>query len=156
MLTMSASSCRWWICRASFSEKPIMGLSTRGIFGTTPVNWTFWTILRLVFRAFLDVLMVAVPSIIILMSPSGGLGRSLSRQGTCSWGGFALSLLMNFCNFPCLMRTSICCFKSKQLAVSWPWSWWKRQYLSLDHLLGSPFSLSGKIKAPSSLICIRA
>ena len=39
--------------------------------------------------------------------------------------------------------------------MSWPWSWWKRQYLSLDLLLGSPFSLLGKFRVPSSLICIR-
>ena len=43
MLTTSASSCGWWRRQASSSsEKPIMGLSTRGIFGTTPVSWTFW------------------------------------------------------------------------------------------------------------------
>ena len=44
--------------------------------------------------------------------PYGGLGRSLSRRGFCSWGGWSvLSFLTNLCNFPCLIRASICCFK---------------------------------------------
>ena len=37
----------------------------------------------------------------------------------------------------------------------WLWSRWKRQYLSLDFLLGCPFNLSGHVKATSSLIYIR-
>ena len=97
-----------------------------------------------------------MPPTIILMSPRGGLGRSLSRWGACSWGGgFVLSLLTNFYNFSRLIRASICCFKSKQSAMSWPWSRWKRQYRSLGHLLGSPFSFPRKVKASLSLICIR-
>lgn len=39
--------------------------------------------------------------------------------------------------------------------MSWPWSQWKRQYLSLDLLLGSPFNLPCHIKVVSSLIYIR-
>ena len=52
------------------------------------------------------------------------------------------------------MKASICCFKSLHSNVSWSWSRWKRQYLSLDLLLGPPFNLSGNVKAPSSLIYI--
>ena len=44
-------------------------------------------------------------------------------------------------NFPCLIRFSICCFKSKHSSVSYPWSLWKRQYLFLLRLLGFPFNL---------------
>ena len=36
-----------------------------------------------------------------------------------------------------------------------PWSLWKRQYILLLHLLGSPFIFSGHFKDGSSLICIR-
>ena len=101
--------------------------------------------------------MVTMPPIIILMSPRGGLGRLLSRRRACSWEGESvLSLLMNFCNLPSLIRALICYFKLKQPAVSWPWSQWKWQYRSLGRLLGSPFSFSGKIKALLSLICIRS
>ena len=39
--------------------------------------------------------------------------------------------------------------------MSWPWSQWKQQYLSLDLLLRSPFNLPGHIKVVSSLIYIR-
>ena len=39
--------------------------------------------------------------------------------------------------------------------MSQPWSWWKRQYLFLDHLLGSLFNFPGNVRAPSSLIYIR-
>ena len=39
--------------------------------------------------------------------------------------------------------------------MSWPWSRWKWQYLSLNRLLGSLFNFPENIKAPSSLICIR-
>ena len=60
-----------------------------------------------------------------------------------------------FLNFPCLMRFSICCFKSKYSSVSCPWSLWKQQYLFLLCLLGSLFIFSGHFKYGSSLICIR-
>ena len=60
-----------------------------------------------------------------------------------------------FLNFPCLMRFSIYCFKSKHSFVSCPWSLWKWQYLFRLRLLGSPFIFSGHFKEGSSLICIR-
>ena len=91
----------------------------------------------------------------LLMSPMGGLRRSFSFRATCSYGGSFFSLLMNLCNFPYLIRASICCFKSQQSDVSWPWLQWKQQYLSLGLLLGSPFNLLGNVKDPLSLICIR-
>ena len=77
----------------------MMGLSTRAIFGMKP-------------EAFLDEPEAVVPPIIILMYPMGGLKRSFSRRATCSCGESILSLLMNLCNFPYLIRVSICCFKS--------------------------------------------
>ena len=58
-------------------------------------------------------------------------------------------------NFPCLIRFSIYCFRSKHSFVSCPWSLWKQQYLFLLHLLGSPFIFSSHFKEGSSLICIR-
>ena len=59
-----------------------------------------------------------------------------------------------FLNFPCLIRFSIYCFKSKHSSVSCPWSLWKRQYLFLLRLLGFSFIFSGHFKERSSLICI--
>ena len=60
-----------------------------------------------------------------------------------------------FLNFPCVMRFSIYCFKSKHSFVSCPWSLWKWQYLFLLRLLRSPFIFSCHFKEGSSLICIR-
>ena len=91
----------------------------------------------------------------LLMSPMDGLGRSFSFRATCSCGGSFFSLLTNLCNFSCLIRAFICCFKSQQSDVSWPWLQWKQQYLSLGLLLRSPFNLSRNVKAPLSLIYIK-
>ena len=146
MLTTSTSSCGWCSRQVSSSVKLITRLSIHAIFRTKPVSWTFWTILRYVLHAFLDELEAMVPPTIILMSPRGGLGWSFSLRVACSDGGSVLSLLTNLCNFPYLIRASICCFKSKHSYVSWPWSWWKRQYFSLDLLLGSPFSLPAMLR----------
>ena len=55
------------------------GLSRRAILGTELVSWTFWTILRQVFQAFLEEPIVVVSPAIILMSPMGGFECSLSR-----------------------------------------------------------------------------
>ena len=89
---------------------------------------------------------------ITLISPSGGRDDS-------SIFPFNFSSLCSrprkFLNFPYFMRFSICYFKSKQSSVSCPWSLWKRQYLFLLRLLGSPFIFSGHFKDGSSLICIR-
>ena len=89
---------------------------------------------------------------ITLISPSGGRDDS-------SIFPFNFSSLWSrprkFLNFPYFMRFSICYFKSKQSSVSCPWSLWKRQYLFLLRLLGSPFIFSGHFKDGSSLICIR-
>ena len=60
----------------------------------------------------LDEPKAVVPPTIILMSPRGGLGCSFSLRATYSCGGSVLSLLTNLRNFPCLIRVSICCFKS--------------------------------------------
>ena len=85
--------------------------------------------------------------------------RSLLNLWYGSWslGGFspALSCPTNRCNFPCLMKASICCFRSYQLEVSCPWLRWKRQYLFLGLLFRSPFSSPSHAKAELSLICIR-
>ena len=89
---------------------------------------------------------------ITLISPSGALDGSSNFAFNFSslW-----SRPRKFLNFPCLMRFSICYFKSKHSSVSYPWSLWKRQYLFLLHLLGSPFISSSHFKEGSSLICIR-
>ena len=89
---------------------------------------------------------------ITLISPSGGRDDS-------SIFPFNFSSLWSrprkFLNFPYLMRFSICCFKSKHSSVSCLWSLWKRQYLFLLRLLGSPFISFSHFKDGSSLICIR-
>ena len=113
-------------------------------------SWTFYTTLRYVFLDLEDC-PIEVPSIITLISPSKGRDDSSSFP-------FNFSSLWyhptKFLNFPCLMRFSISCFKSKHSSVSCPWSLWKQQYLFLLRLLGSPFIFSGYFKEGSSLICI--
>ena len=86
-----------------------------------------------------------------LISPSGGHDNSSSFA---FYFLFLWSRPRKFLNFPCLIRFSICYFKSKHLSVSCPWSLWKWQYLFLLRLLGSPFIFSGHFKEGSSLICI--
>ena len=154
-MTTNALSCGWWRRQASSSMNPITGLSIRAIFGVYPVSWMFWTIRRYVLHAFLEKLEVALPLTFILMSPKGGLGHSFSLRAGCLWGCSIPSLLMNLYNFPCLIRASICCFKSWHSDVSWPWSRWKWQYLSLYCLMGSPFNLPGNVNALLPLIYIR-
>ena len=86
-----------------------------------------------------------------LISPSGG------RDGSFRFP-FNFSSLWSrprkFLNFPCMMRFSIYCFKSKHSSVSCPLSLWKRKYLFLLRLLGSPFIFSVHFKEGSSLIYI--
>ena len=87
-----------------------------------------------------------------LISPSGGC------DGSSNFPFSFLSLWSRprkFLNFPCLMRLSIYYLKSKHSSVSCPWSLWKRQYLFLLRLLGSPFIFSGHFKEGSSLICMK-
>ena len=79
------------------------GLSIRGIFGTDPMSWTLWTILRKVLRAFLEDSATAVPPTIILMSPMGGPRRSFSRRGACSSGVSVLSLLLQVTAVGCVV-----------------------------------------------------
>ena len=112
--------------------------------------WITYVLTRYIFFNLEDC-PVEVPPIITLISPSGGRDDS-------STFAFNFSSLWSrprkFLNFPCLMRFSICCFKSKHSFVSCPWSLWTRQYLFLLRLLGSPFIFSDHFKDRSSLICI--
>ena len=146
-----ASSWGWWILAASSSVKLMACLSVILIFGDRPDSWTFCTTFKYVFLD-LDDWPVESPPKIILISPSGGRDDS-------STFAFNFSSLWShprkFLNFPCLMRFSICCFRSKHSSVSCLWSLWKRQYLFRLRLLGSPFIFSGHFKEGSSLICIR-
>ena len=146
-----ASSWGWWILSASSSVKVIACSSVDLALGDRPESWTLCTTFKYAFLD-LDNWPVELPPIMTLISPSGGRGDS-------SIFPFSFSSLWShprkFLNFPCLMRFSICCFKSKHSSVSWPWSLWKRQYLFLLRLLGSPFIFSGHFKEGSSLICIR-
>ena len=87
--------------------------------------------------------------------PQGGLDPSFSLRAGAPWFCSVPSSSTNFCSFPCLMKASIYCFKSLHSNVSWSWSQWKRQYLSLNLLLGPPFNLPRNVKAHSSLICIK-
>ena len=113
-------------------------------------SWTFCTTFRYIFLDLKDCL-VKVPSMITFISPSRGYDNSSSFPFNFSslW-----SCPMKFLNFPCLMRFSIYCFKSKHSSVLCSWSLQKRQYLFLLHLLGSPFIFFGHFKDGSSLICM--
>ena len=139
-----------WTLSASLSLNVMAYSSIKLVLGDRPKSWTFCTTFRYVFLDLEDCA-VEVPSMITLISPSGGRDDSSSFPFNFSslW-----SRLRKFLNFPCLMRFSICCFKSKHSSVSCPWSLWKRQYLFPLRLLGSLFIFSGHFKDGSSLICI--
>ena len=119
--------------------------------GNHPESWTLYTTFRYVFLD-LDNWPVELPPIITLISPRGGRDDS---------SAFPLNFLSlwsrprKLLNFPYLIRFSICYFRSKHSSISCPWSLWKRQYLFLLRLLGSPFIFSGHFKEGSSLICMR-
>ena len=130
-----ASSCGWWTLSTSLSLNVMACSSVTLILGDHPESWTFCTTFRYVFLDLEDCLIEVLP-MITFISPSGGHDDSSSYPFNFSslW-----SCPRKFLNFPCLMRFSICCFKSKHSSVSCLWSLWKRQYLFLLHLLGSPF-----------------
>ena len=144
------SSCGWWTITTSLSMNVMVCSSVVLIFEDRPKSWTFCTTFRYVFLDFEDC-PVEVSPMMTSISPSGGLDGSSNFAFNFSslW-----SHLWKFLNFPCLMRFSIYCFKSKHSCVSCPWSLWKRQYLFLLHLLGSPIIFLGHFKEGSSLICI--
>ena len=146
-----ASSWGWWILSVSSSVKVIACSSVDLALGDHPESWTLCNTFKYAFLN-LDDWLVELPPMITLISPSGGRDDS-------SIFPFNFSSLWSrprkFLNFPYLMRFSICYFKSKHSSVSYPWSLWKRQYLFLLRLLGSPFIFFGHFKDGSSLICIR-
>ena len=119
--------------------------------GDRPKSWTLCTTFKYAFLD-LDYWPVELPPIITLISPSDGRDDSSALPFNFSslW-----SRPRKLFNFPCLIRFSIYCFRSKHSSVSCPWSLWKRQYLFLLRLLGSPFIFSSHFKERSSLICIR-
>ena len=114
-------------------------------------SWMLCTTLRYAFLD-LDDWLVELSPMITLISPSGGRDDSSALPFNFSslW-----SRPRKLFSFPCLIRFSTCCFRSKHSSVSCPWSLWKRQYLFLLGLLGSPFIFSDHFKEGSSLICIR-
>ena len=136
---MIASLWGWWILSVSSSVIVMAGSSVPLVLSDYPESWTFCTTLRYVFLDLEDC-PVKVPPMITLISPSGGRNDSstLAFNFSSLW-----SRPRKFLNFSCLMRFSICCFKSKHSFVSCPWSLWKQQYLFLLRLLGSPFIFSG-------------
>ena len=119
--------------------------------GDRPESWTLYTTFKYAFLD-LDDWPVELPSMITLISPSGGRYDffALPFNFSSLWSPSRKLFI-----FPCLIRFSTCCFRLKHSSVSCPWSLWKRQYLFLLRLLGSPFIFSGHFKDGSSLICIR-
>ena len=146
-----ASSWGWWILLASLSVKVIACSFVVLALGDRPESWTLCTTLRYAFLD-LDDWPAELPPMITLISLSGGHDNSSTLPFNFSslW-----SRPRKLFNFPYLIRFSTCCFRSKHSSVSCPWSLWKRQYLFLLRLLGSPFIFSGHFKEGSSLICIR-
>ena len=147
---MIALSYGKWTRSASLSVNVMACLFITLVLGDRPKSWTFCTTFRYVFLDLEDCPVEVLP-IITLISPSGGRDDSSSFPFNFSslW-----SCPRKFLNFPCLMRFSICCFKSKHSSVSCPWSLWKWQYLFPLRLLGFLFIFSGHFKDGSSLICI--
>ena len=147
---MIASSYGKWTLSAFLSMNVMACSSITLVLRDRPKSWTFCTTFRYVFLDLEDC-PVEVPPMISLISPSGGHDDSSNLPFNFSslW-----SHPRKFLNFPCLMRFSICCFKSKHSSVSCLWSLWKRQYLFPLCLLGSLFIFSGHFKDRSSLICI--
>ena len=119
--------------------------------GDRPESSTHCTTFRYAFLD-LDDWPVELPPIITLISSRGGRDESSTFPLSFSslWSHPRKLLI-----FPWLIRFSICCFKSKHSSVSCSWSLWKRQYLFLLRLLGSPFIFSSHFKEGSSLIYIR-
>ena len=146
-----ASSWGWWILSASSFVKVIAYSSMVLVLGDCPESWTLCTTLKYAFLD-LDDWPVELPPMITLISPSGGRDDSSALPFNFSslW-----SRPRKLFNFPYLIRFSICCFRSKHSFVSCPWYLWKRQYLFLLRLLGSPFIFSDHFKEWSSLICIK-
>ena len=146
-----ASSKGWWTLSASSFVNAMACSSVVLILGDRLESLTFCTTFRYVFLDLEDC-PVKVPPMITLISLSEGHDDSSTFPFNFSslW-----SCPRKFLNFPCLMRFSICYFKSKHSSVSCPWSLWKRQYLFLLHLLRFPFIFSSHFKEGSSLICMR-
>ena len=145
------SSWGWWTLSASSFVNVMACLSVFLVLGDCPKSWTFCTTLRYVFLD-LDDWPAELPPMITLISSSGGRDDSSTFPFNFSslW-----SHPRKFPSFPCLMRFSICCFRSKHSSVSCPWALWKRQYLFLLRLLGPLFIFSNHFKEGSSLIYIR-
>ena len=146
-----ASSWGWWILSAFSSVKVIACSSVDLALGDRLESWTLCTTFKYAFLD-LDDWLVELPPIITLISPRGDRDDSSALLFNFSSLWFRPRKLFNF---PYLIRFSTCCFRSKHSSVSCPWSLWKRQYLFLLRLLGSPFIFSGHFKDGSSLICIR-
>ena len=146
-----ASSWGWWILSASSPVRVIACSFVVLALGDCPESWTLYTTLRYAFLD-LDDWPVELPPMITLISPRGGRDDSSTLPFNFSslW-----SHPRKIFNFPCLIRFSTCCFRSKHSSVSCPWSLWKRQYLFLLRLLGSPFIFFSHFREGSSLICIR-
>ena len=144
------SSSGWWTLSTSSSMNVMACSPVTLVLGDCLESWTFYTTLRYVFLDLEDY-PVEVPPMMTLISPSGGYDgfSSFPFNFSSLW-----SHPRKFLNFPCLMRFSICCFKSKYSSISCPWSLWKQQYLFLLCLLGSPFIFFSHFKEGSSLICI--
>ena len=119
-LITKASSWGWWTYRATSSVKLIIESSIRVSLSRQPVSWTFYTVCRQVFLAFLEDSIIVLPPTIILISSSGALDRSSTCQFS-SWSLCGFSLILsrptNHYNFVCLMKASICCFRSYQSKV---------------------------------------
>ena len=146
-----ASSWGWWTLSASSSVNVLACSSVVLVLGNRPESWSFCITFGYVFLDLED-FPVEVPPMITLIS----LSRGRDNSSTFPFNFSSLwSHPRKFLNFPCLMKFSICCFKSKHMSVSYPWSLWKQQYLFLLRLLGSPFIFFNHFKEGSSLICMR-
>ena len=150
VMTM-ASSWGWWILSAFSSVKVIACSSVVLALGDRSESWTLCTTLRYAFLD-LDEWPIELPPMITLISPNGcrDYFSTLPFNFSSLW-----SRPRKLFNFTCLIRFSICCFRSKHSSISCPWSLWKWQYLFLLRLLGCPFIFSDHFKEGSSLIYIK-
>ena len=113
---MTITSSWGWILSATSSVK-VIGCSSRDLArDDRPESWMVCTTFRYAFFD-LDNWFVELPPMITLISPSGGRDDSsifpFNFSSLCSCP-------RKFLNFPCLMRFSICYFKSKHSSISCP------------------------------------
>ena len=120
---MIASSCGWWILLASSSMNVMACSFVVLVLGDRPESWTFCTTFRYVFLDLEDCPVEVPPMMALPTFPSTSHLYDLVQ------GSFSTSLAWWDLLSAALNHSFVSCL----------WFLWKRQYLFLLRLLGSPF-----------------